>query len=147
MDSFWDFFWLILTSFLFIAYLLVLFQIIGDLFADRDRSGWGKAGWILVLLVVPLLGSLIYLIVNGSAMARRSTEAAAAARNDAEEYIRQVAGTGPSPTEEISRAQELLQAGAIDEDEYASLKSAVLARAGGADRRSAAPTTREALPS
>lgn len=129
MDSFWDFFWLILTAFLFLAYLLVLVQIISDLFSDRDRSGWSKALWTLALLIAPLLGSLVYLIVNGSAMTRRSTEATTAARNDAEAYIRQVAGTGPSPTEDIARARELLEAGAIAEAEYATLKAAALARA------------------
>jgi hypothetical protein len=131
MDSFWDFFWLILTSFLFVAYLIVLFQIIGDLFADRSLGGWGKAAWILLLLLFPLLGSLVYLIANGQAMARRRTEAAVSAKEEADEYIRRVAG-GASPTEEISRAQELLQAGAIDEMEFARLKAAALARAEGA---------------
>jgi hypothetical protein len=143
MDTFWDFFWIMFVSFMFFAYLLVLFQIIGDLFADRDLGGWGKGAWIVLLVFLPLLGSLIYLIANGSDMTRRRTEAVVAAREETEVYIQRVAGGGTSPTEEISRAQALLRDGAIDQTEFAHLKQAALAKAGGGAAQGPAAGTPE----
>ena len=97
MDSFWDFFWFILSFFLLMAYLMVLFQIIGDLFRDKDTSGWLKAVWIFFLIFLPILTSLIYLIVNGRKMTERNVHALRAAQQDQEAYIRQVSGSGASP--------------------------------------------------
>lgn len=130
MHGFWDFFWLLLTSFLFIAYLLVLFSIFGDLFRDRGLSGWAKAGWVVLLLVFPLLGSLAYLIFRGPSMAERSVASAAAVKTETEDYIRSVATAGTNPTEQIARAHSLLEAGVIDETEFARLKAAALAQVG-----------------
>src|SRR3546814_4311199 len=76
MDSFWDFLWLIIISFAFIAYLILLFSIITDLFRDHKTSGWVKAIWIVFLFFIPLLTSLVYLIVRSDGMAQRSLEAA-----------------------------------------------------------------------
>src|SRR5690606_14640314 len=123
VDSFWDFFWLILVTFMFVTFLLVLFQIVGDLFADKDLSGGGKALWIIALILFPLLGSLVYLIVRGRAMPERRVAAVAAAKAETEEYIRGVAAAPASPTEEISQAHALLQAGAIDQTEFERLKA------------------------
>ena len=58
MDSFWDFFWFIIISYVFIAYLMMLFNIIGDIFRDRGLSGGGKALWCILLILVPWLGAL-----------------------------------------------------------------------------------------
>lgn len=74
MDSFWDFLWLIIISFAFIAYLILLFSIITDLFRDHKTSGWVKAIWIVFLFFIPLLTSLVYLIVRSDGMAQRSME-------------------------------------------------------------------------
>ena len=75
MDSFWDFFWFIISFFLLMAYLMVLFQIIGDLFRDKDTSGWLKAVWIFFLIFLPILTSLVYLIVSGREMTERNVHA------------------------------------------------------------------------
>lgn len=80
MDSFWDFLWLIIISFAFIAYLILLFSIITDLFRDHKTSGWVKAIWIVFLFFIPLLTSLVYLIVRSDGMAQRSLEAAQQSR-------------------------------------------------------------------
>src|SRR3546814_20191260 len=76
MDSFWDFLWLIIISFAFIAYLILLFSIITDLFRDHKTSGWVKAIWIVFLFFIPLLTSLVYLLVRSDGMAPRSLEPA-----------------------------------------------------------------------
>ncbi|WP_435738481.1 SHOCT domain-containing protein [Cellulosimicrobium sp. PMB13] len=123
--DFWDFFWLLVWSFFFIAYLIVLFQIVADLFRDRDLSGWWKAVWIIFLIFLPVLTSLVYLIARGRGMAERQIAAVSQAKQDTDQYIRQVAGS--SPTDEIANAKALLDSGAITPEEFAHLKAKALA--------------------
>lgn len=129
MDSFWDFFWFILSFFLLMAYLMVLFQIVGDLFRDRDTSGGMKAVWIFFLILLPILTSLVYLILRGKDMTERNVAALKSAQSDQEAYIRKVSGGTPSAADEISRAKALLDAGTISEEEFGQLKSKALASA------------------
>ena len=124
--SFWDVVWFIIISFAFIAYLMVLFAIIGDLFRDRDTSGWIKAIWIVLLIVLPLLTSLVYLIARGSGMAERQAVAVKSASEQQDAYIKTVAGSA-SPAEQIKHAKDLLDSGAITQDEFAALKAKALA--------------------
>jgi hypothetical protein len=124
--SFWDIFWFIIISYAFIAYLMLLFSIFGDLFRDRETSGWVKGVWIVALVFVPLLTSLVYLVVRGRGMADRSLEAADRARRQQEGYIREVAGSASS-TDQIAQARAMLDAGTISESEYATLKAKALA--------------------
>jgi uncharacterized membrane protein len=126
VDSFWDFFWLTITFFLLMAYLVVLFQILTDLFRDKEVSGWIKAVWVLFLIIFPLLTSLIYLIARGKGMAERQLSAVQSAQADADAYIRSVATTSSSPSEEIHRAKGLLDAGAITQQEFDALKAKAL---------------------
>ncbi|KQS98511.1 hypothetical protein [Cellulomonas sp. Leaf395] len=126
MDSFAQWFWLLIWWFLFFAYLVILFQIIGDLFRDRDLSGWWKALWIIGLIAVPFLVALIYIIARGRGMAERQLEAVQQAKADTDSYIREVAA-GKSPAEHITEAKALLDAGTIDANEFAQLKAKALA--------------------
>ncbi|HEY0187475.1 MAG TPA: PLDc N-terminal domain-containing protein [Cellulomonas sp.] len=125
--SFWESFWLVIEIFLFVAYLVVLFHVVTDLFRDRALSGWGKAVWVLCLVLVPWLTALVYLIARGTGMAERQQAAVAHAQQGAEQYIRTVAGH--SPAQEIATAQQLLSSGAIDAQEFAALKARALAQA------------------
>ena len=128
VNSFWDFFWFIISFFLLMAYLMVLFQIIGDLFRDKDVSGGLKAVWVFFLIFLPILTSLVYLIARGKGMAERNISAAHAAQQDQEAYIRKVSGAGgASPADEISRAKALLDSGAITQAEFDGLKAKALA--------------------
>ena len=124
--DFWDFFWLIVYSFFFVAYLMVLFQVVADLFRDRELSGWWKAVWIIFLIFLPVLTALVYLIARGRGMAQRQLEGAARAQQDAESYIRQVAAP-PSPADQITSAKALLDAGTIAPAEFERLKAKALA--------------------
>ncbi|AOW93698.1 hypothetical protein BFN03_16405 [Rhodococcus sp. WMMA185] len=124
MDSFWDFLWLMIVAFAFVAYLILLFSIITDLFRDHKTSGWAKAVWIFFLFFIPLLTALVYLIVKSDGMAQRSMEAAKDAKQAQDSYIRSVAGK--SPAEEIANAKSLLDAGTITEEEYQALKAKAL---------------------
>ncbi|WP_456843846.1 hypothetical protein [Cellulomonas sp. P5_C6] len=126
MNSFAQWFWLLIWWFLFFAYLVILFQIIGDLFRDHALSGWWKALWIIGLIAVPFLVALIYVIARGRGMAERQVAAVQQAKSETDAYIRDVAAA-KSPAEHISDAKQLLDSGAIDADEYAALKAKALA--------------------
>ena len=126
MNSFWDFFWFIISFFLLMAYLLVLFQIIGDLFRDKSTSGVLKAVWVFFLIFLPILTSLIYLIARGQGMTERNIAAAQSAKADTESYIRSVSSAA-SPADEIARAKALLDAGSITQPEFDALKAKALA--------------------
>ena len=123
--SFWDIIWFIVVSFAFIAYLMVMFSIIADLFRDRSASGFAKAVWIICLIFVPFLTSFVYLIARGSGMAERSYRTAQANEQATAAYVREVAATS-SPADEIAKAKTLLDSGAISEAEFSALKSRVL---------------------
>lgn len=123
--STWDFLWHFLIIFAWIAYLLVLFQILVDLFwRDHTTSGWIKAVWVIFLIVFPWVTALIYLIARGKGMTQRAQAAAVAAKKETDDYIRQAAGR--SPAEEIAHAKELLDAGTISQPEFDSLKAKAL---------------------
>ena len=123
--STWDFLWHFLIIFAWIAYLLVLFQILTDLFwRDHTTSGWVKAVWVIFLIVFPWLGALAYLLARGKGMAERARAAAAAAKQQTDDYIREAAGR--SPAQEIADAKSLLDSGAISQAEFDSLKAKAL---------------------
>ncbi|MGP9723079.1 SHOCT domain-containing protein [Corynebacterium sp. AOP40-9SA-29] len=122
--QFWDFFWLMIYAFFLISYLIVLFQIITDLFRDRELGGGWKAVWIIFLILIPLITVLVYLVTRGRGMAERQRETAAQAQRGAEDYIRHVAGS--SPAEQISSASQLLQDGVITREEFDRLKAKAL---------------------
>src|SRR5690606_5931858 len=127
MDGFWDWFWLMVWWFLFIAYLVVLFQIVADLFRDKALSGWWKALWIVALIVLPYLAALVYVIARGRGMAERHAEEDRARRQVMDEYVRATAGSGRSPASEVADAKALLGSGTFDADEFARLKARALA--------------------
>lgn len=124
--DFWHWILVLLWWFLFFAYLVILFQILGDLFRDSTLGGWWKALWIVFLVAFPFLAALVYVVARGKGMAERQSAAARQAKSDADSYIREVAGT-KSPAEQIADAKSLLGSGAITADEYAILKAKALA--------------------
>ncbi|MFC9979104.1 SHOCT domain-containing protein [Gordonia sp. NPDC127522] len=124
-DSFWDFIWYTLVIFAFVAYLMILFTILTDLFRDRELSGWWKAVWVVALVFVPFLSALVYLISRGSGMHSRALDAQRQLQQQTDDYIRSV---GPkSSAEQIADAKALLDSGAIDDNEFSALKAKALA--------------------
>ena len=121
MSNFWDLILLMLSTFVFIAYLLVMFQIIGDLFRNTEMGGGSKVLWIIGLILIPWVTALVYIIANGGDMAKRQRQAVERAKSDTDAYIRQVAGR--SPVEQIADAKALLDAGTISADEFAKIKA------------------------
>jgi predicted PurR-regulated permease PerM len=123
--SFWESFWLIVTIFAFVAYLMVMFNIVTDLFRDKETSGLLKAVWIVALIFLPFLTALVYLITRGGGMAQRQLQAVQRVQAAQEDYIQSVAGTN-SPADQIARAKELLDSGAISREEFDHIKSKAL---------------------
>jgi type VI protein secretion system component VasK len=126
MNSFWDWFWLLVWTFFFVCYLMVLFQIIIDLFRDRDLSGWWKALWIIFLIIFPFLAALVYLIARGRGMGERQAGQMRRAQAASDQYIQSVAGRS-NPAEQIASAKSLLDSGAITQEEFDKLKAKALA--------------------
>ena len=124
--SFWDIIWFIIVSFAFVAYLMILFNIIADLFRDRSVSGVMKAVWMICLVFLPFLTAIVYLIARGPGMAERQGQAVNQARQAQDEYIRSVASP-TSPADQIAQAKALLDSGSITQDEYAAIKAKALA--------------------
>ena len=124
-DSFWSFLWSTVVIFAFIAYLMILFNILVDLFwRDHKTNGFVKAIWVIFLILLPYLTALVYLIARGKGMAERGQAAASAAKKDTDEYIRKAAGR--SPAQEIADAKALLESGTISPAEFESLKAKAL---------------------
>ena len=125
MENFWSIIWIVIWSFVFVAYLFVLFYILTDLFRDRDLSGWWKALWIIFLIFAPYLTALVYVIARGKGMSERQLASVQQARTQTDAYIRDVAGK--SPAEHITEAKALLDSGTITQQEFERLKAKALA--------------------
>ena len=126
--SFNDIFWSVLWFFFLFIWLMILFHILTDLFRDHSVSGVEKTLWVLFLVFLPFLAVFIYLIVRGKGMGERAAAQQQRAQQEFEGYVRNVAATGESaPTEQIGKAKELLDAGAIDQSEFDRLKAKALA--------------------
>ena len=123
-DSFWDFLWYTLVIFAFVAYLMVLFAILSDLFRDRELSGWWKAVWIVLLVFLPWISALVYLIARGKGMTQRTIGAQRQVKEQADAYIQSVAGK--SAADQITDAKALLDAGTITDAEFTALKAKAL---------------------
>jgi hypothetical protein len=117
--------WTMFVFFGFVLWISLIFRAFGDLFGRNDVSGWGKAGWSLVIILLPLLGVCIYLISQGRGMAERQVAAAKQAEGEFNNYVRDVAEDGTAS--EIAKAKELLDNGTIDAAEFDRLKAKALA--------------------
>ncbi|HYN58923.1 MAG TPA: SHOCT domain-containing protein [Rubrivivax sp.] len=124
MSNFWDVVLLMISTFVFVAYLIIMFQIVVDLFRDQELGGGSKVLWIIGLIFVPMVTAIIYIIARGKGMAGRQQASMQKAKAETETYIRGVAGK--SPAADIAEAKALLDAGTISADEFAKLKAKAL---------------------
>jgi hypothetical protein len=122
---FLDVLWSMLIFFVWVAWFLLLFHVIADVFRRQDATGLKKTAWILFVLFVPFLGVFVYLIANSQGMAERNIQQAAAAQGQMDAYVRSVASAGPA--EEIDKAKRLLDSGAISQAEFDAIKARALA--------------------
>lgn len=117
-------FWWMLWFFLFVIWIWLLIAIFADIFRS-DQSGWAKAGWVIFVIFLPLLGVLVYLIAQGGKMQERSMKQAADMQAAQDAYIRDVAGSG-STAEEIEKLAALHDAGKLTDEEFAAQKAKLL---------------------
>jgi type VI protein secretion system component VasK len=123
---FFDVFWTLIVFFLWVAWFILLFRIVADVFRRRDVGGGKKTVWLIFILFVPFIGVFAYLIANGDDMARRNVEETQAAQTQFDEHVRAVAATGGSAAE-IEKAKQLLDSGAITQSEFDAIKAKALA--------------------
>jgi hypothetical protein len=111
--------------FFMIAYLMILFRVIFDIFRNHEMSGGMKAVWLIALLFLPVLTLFIYVIVHGKDMAGRDIAQHEAAEAEFKQYV-QKAAADSGPAAEIAKAKELLDNGSISQDEFETLKRKAL---------------------
>lgn len=117
--SLWDFMWALLVFYFWFMFIWIFISIIGDIFRREDVSGIGKAVWLFILVVLPFLGSLVYLIARPKMTPQDK-------RILAETEERQRRLVGFSPAEEIAKAQQLRDSGAINDAEFEEMKRRAL---------------------
>ena len=122
-------FWTMLWWFLWIAWIIILFKVIVDIFRSHDMGGWGKALWALFVIVIPWLGVLVYLIARGHSMAERDHQQMVAQQEAFRSYVQDAAasGGGASTADELAKLAQLQSQGVISEAEFAQQKAKLLA--------------------
>ena len=123
---FLDVFWTMLVFFVWVAWFLLLFRVIGDIFRRRDIGGGSKVLWLIFVIVLPFLGVFVYLIANNEEMTQRDLERAQAHQAQMDDYIRSTASSGGAAAE-IDKAKQLLDSGAITQAEFDAIKAKALA--------------------
>lgn len=124
--SFADAFLSLIWIFFLVTFFWLLVTVCSDLFADHSVGGWAKAGWILLLVVMPFLGTLIYFIARGKGMQERALERAQANKAAFDNYVKQAA-VEATPADQLEKLAKLHDAGKLTDEEYGSLKAKVLA--------------------
>ena len=119
-----DLLWAMLWFFLFIVWIWLLITVFIDIFRS-EMSGWAKALWVIFVIILPLLGVLIYLIVEGGNMQKRSIKHASEVQQAQDEYIKSVAG-GSSSADELEKLKSLHDQGVLSDEEFAAQKAKVL---------------------
>jgi uncharacterized membrane protein YcjF (UPF0283 family) len=120
---FLDILWTMIIFFAWVAWFWILITVFADLFRRHDIGGWGKAAWVVFLIVVPFLGVLVYLIAQHDGMRDRSVKQVEAQQAAFDQYVREAAGGSAA---EIAKAKELLDKGAITQTEYDAIKAKAL---------------------
>ncbi|MGW2546968.1 SHOCT domain-containing protein [Kitasatospora sp. NPDC001574] len=135
-------FWTMLELFLWILWFFLLFKIITDIFRSHDIGGWAKAGWLLLVILLPLIGVLVYVVARGRSMGERDVAQARQSEAAFKHYIREAAGSTPageagsgggtgatgsrSHVDDLAKLAELKAGGAISEEDYQRAKEKLL---------------------
>jgi hypothetical protein len=122
---FLDVLWTMILFFAWVAWIWIVITVFIDLFRRDDIGGWGKAGWVVFVIVLPFLGVLVYLIAQHDGMRERTVKQAQSQQQAFDQYVRETAG---GPATEIAKAKELVDQGAITQEEFEALKARALSR-------------------
>jgi len=123
LEVFWD----ILIFFAWVIFIWIAITVLIDVFRRHDISGWAKAAWVVLVVILPWIGVLAYLIFNHDGMAERRASEVRASQSQFDDYVRQTAAAGGGAAGEIAKAKELLDSGTITQQEFDSLKAKALA--------------------
>ncbi|MEU6811120.1 SHOCT domain-containing protein [Streptomyces sp. NPDC046831] len=136
-------FWTMLWFFLWIMWFVLLFRVIGDILRDDTLGGWGKAGWLVFVIVLPFVGVLVYVIARGKDMGRREVAQARAQQEAADSYIRRTAAAGRSDSsvDELARLSDMRARGDITDEEFVRAKELLLSGGVPAGRATSSITT------
>ena len=117
--------WDILIIFAWVIFIWIAITVLIDVFRRHDISGWAKAAWVVFVVILPWIGVLVYLIVNHNGMNERSAREARTQQAQFDEYVRQATGSGGAASD-IEKAKQLLDSGAITQQEFEALKAKAL---------------------
>ena len=120
-------FWTFLLFFIWIAWIVVLFRVIFDIFRSKDLGGVAKALWVIFVILLPFLGVLVYLIARGHSMSERDYQEAKAQEQAFQSYVRSAAGTGGGSADELTKLADLRDKGVITDAEFQQQKAKLLA--------------------
>jgi hypothetical protein len=118
--------WSFLVFFAWVIWFWLLITVFADVFRRHDIGGGKKALWIVFVIILPYLGVLIYLIAEHEGIANRNMSQAKQSQAQFDDYVKQVASTG-DPATQIANAKDLLDKGAITQEEFEALKKKALA--------------------
>jgi type VI protein secretion system component VasK len=118
-----DVLWSMIIFFFWVIWIWIVITVLTDIFRRHDIGGWAKAAWVIFVVILPWLGVLVYLIVEHDGMRDRSMKQAQAQKDALDDYVREAAG---GSADEIAKAKQLLDQGAITQDEFNALKAKAL---------------------
>jgi hypothetical protein len=121
---FMDVLWSMIIFFFWVIWIWIVVTVLIDVFRRDDIGGWGKAAWVIFVVILPWLGVLIYLISQHDGMRERRVSEAQAQKQAFDQYVRDAAGGSAA---EIAQAKQLLDSGAITQDEFDAIKAKALA--------------------
>jgi type VI protein secretion system component VasK len=119
-------FWTFLWFFLWIIWIFILFRVIFDIFRSHDLGGWGKAAWLIFVIILPFLGVFVYLIARGRSMSERDVQRAQQQQDQFNAYVREAAGSGPNTADQLSKLADLKAKGVITDAEFEQQKAKIL---------------------
>ncbi|MFH9468828.1 PLDc N-terminal domain-containing protein [Streptomyces clavifer] len=127
-----DVFLTMMYLFLWVMWFFLLFKVITDIFRDHSMGGWAKAAWLVLVIVLPYLGVLIYMIVRGRGMSGRDVKQAEDREAAFRQYVKQAAGPegggkAGSYVDDLAKLAELKDKGHLDQAEYERAKAKLLA--------------------
>ena len=121
---FMDVLWSMIIFFFWVIWIWIVVTVLVDVFRRDDIGGWAKAAWVIFVVILPWLGVLIYLIAQHDGMRERRIREAQGQKQAFDQYVRDAAGGSAA---EIAQAKQLLDSGAITQDEFAAIKAKALA--------------------
>jgi hypothetical protein len=120
-------FWTMLWFFLFFIWIWILITVFVDIFRSHDLSGWGKAGWVILVVILPFLGVLFYLIFRGGHMQERAMRGAARQQVEFQQYVQEVATSGSGSADQLAKLADLKEKGVLTDAEFEAEKAKILA--------------------